>query len=309
VAGTIVINGGKAYTRSREVTVGMSGGSDEIGLAGVALSNTDAWGATPLPQTATRTWILAPGDGPRTVFAYWFDLVGYRSAPATDSITLDTVPPVATGPRPTLREGTRVSRGRLRVRLDWTGSDKTSGISRFELARSTDGGPWVAIGSEITKDHVSRWLAPGSTYRFRVRAIDRAGNKGEWTSGPSFDLAAAQEASPAIAYRGTWRRSVSMSWWRGEARSAVDGGAKATIRVDARSFAWVAAMGPGRGVARVYVNGTLADVIDLGAPATELRQVVFARSWPSVRSRTVTIRVSGTAGRARVDVDAFVWAR
>ena len=85
-----------------------------------------------------------------------------------------------------------------------------------------------------------------------------------------------------------------------------DGRRRADPRVHRPAIAWVAAMGPTRGSAKVYIDGV----------ARRDRQPVPQRSRvPAGRVRVqladerhppITIVVAGTAGRPRVDLDALV---
>ena len=68
-------------------------------------------------------------------------------------------------------------------------------------------------------------------------------------------------------------------------------------------------MGPDRGIARVYVDGVLARTVDLGAASPGAATVVFRRAWGSAGLHRLRIVVVGTAGRPRVDVDAFAVLR
>jgi len=58
----------------------------------------------------------------------------------------------------------------------------------------------------------------------------------------------------------------------------------------------------------VLVNGVKVATVDLYSTTARHQQVVWAGSWASATSRTITIRVLGTSGRPRVDLDAFVTA-
>src|SRR5215210_3969606 len=80
------------------------------------------------------------------------------------------------------------------VRLDWSATDGGSGVSQYQLQQSTNSGSFTNVS-----------LSPGSsTYQFRVRAMDAAGNWSEWAHGVPFVVSALQESSSAISYTGTW---------------------------------------------------------------------------------------------------------
>jgi hypothetical protein len=140
----------------------------------------------------------------------------------------------------------------------------------------------------------------------RVRAIDEAGNVGAWAYGTSFRLTTYQESSRSIRWTGTWRTGTSPTFWGGRDRYATLAGAKGSLTFTGRSFAWVGSVGPTRGWARVYVNGRLVKSINLRAATNAHQRILFATSWSTATRRTVTIRISGTPGHPRGDVDAFI---
>ena len=277
------------------------------GLSQVALSN-DGTTWTTRSYAPSQAWNQPATNGTRTVHAKWKDTAGRWSAVKTDAIVLDTVAPTVTEPRRGPVANTSITTGRITLRVPWSGSDATSGIARYELLQSTDGGAWTTVSTTLTAPTADRSLASLHTYRFRVRAVDKAGNVGAWVFGPTFRLSRYSEFNSAIAYSGSWSTVSSPLYWGGAARRSGTAGARATLSFTGRSVAWVARTGPNRGVATVYVNGTKVDTIDLYAPAYGNQRVVWARNWSSSAARTVTIRVAGSPGRPLVDIDAFVTA-
>jgi hypothetical protein len=73
--------------------------------------------------------------------------------------------------------------------------------------------------------------------------------------------------------------------------------------------AWVAARGPSRGAAYVYVDGVYVATVNLWASSNRSRTIMFARNWATAGTHTLRIVVAGTRYHARVDVDAFVRLR
>lgn len=61
------------------------------------------------------------------------------------------------------------------------------------------------------------------------------------------------------------------------------------------------------GSARVYVNGVLVKTVSLHAAASSGPRVVFATAWFTSAHRTVLIRVVGTSGHPRIDLDGVAW--
>jgi hypothetical protein len=79
------------------------------------------------------------------------------------------------------------SAGSRRARLHWSGSDRklvtlTAGVRSYDVQRRREGGSWVTVRSRITDTSASITGTRGVRYQFRVRARDRAGNIGAWSS-------------------------------------------------------------------------------------------------------------------------------
>jgi hypothetical protein len=196
--------------------------------------------------------------------------------------------------------------GRIPFKLAWTATDSGSGVARYELRQQTDGGAWVTVSNSISVASSVRGLAPGHTYRFAVRAVDRAGNVGGFAFGTTFLVTGHQESSSSIRYRGTWSPGSSSSYWGGSARSARTAGATASFTFAGRTVGWISLKAPNRGRAAIYVNGTYVTTVDLKATSTQGQRIVWSRTWTTSATRTVVIRVLGTAGRPTVTVDGFV---
>lgn len=304
-SGSVAIAGGRTFTKSTAVTLAVPA-SDPDGVSQVRLSNGTTWATR--PYAASQTWTLPATNGTRTVYVQWKDTANNWSAIKTDTIVLDTVAPTATAPRRGLVANTSIDAGRITLRVPWSGSDATSGIARYELLQSTDGGAWTTVSTTLTGPTVDRSLASLHTYRFRVRAIDKAGNVGAWVFGSTFRLSRYSEFNSAIRYSAPWATVSSPAYWGGAAKRSGTAGARATLTFTGRAAAWVARTGPNRGVASVYVNGTRVATIDLSSPTYHNQRVVWARNWSTSAARTITIRVAGTSGHPLVDLDAFVTA-
>ena len=306
-SGSVTIAGGASYTKVTAVTVATAATDTGTGLDFVKLSN-DGTNWTSRPYAASQAWTLPATNGTRTVYVKWVDKAGNISAVKTDTIVLDTVAPTATAPRRGFVASSSISAGRIALRVPWSGSDATSGIARYELAQSTDGGAWTTVSTTLTSPTATRNLAPLHTYRFRVRAVDKAGNPGSWATGTTFRISRYSESNAAITYSGSWTKVSSTAYWGSAAKKSSTAGAKASLTFSGRSIAWVARTGPDRGKAGIYVNGTKVATVDLYSPTAQAQRVVWVGSWTTTASRTVTIRVAGTVGRPRIDLDALVTA-
>lgn len=86
---------------------------------------------------------------------------------------------------PTVTTGSTSSR--RKVTVSWSGADVrlqvlTSGLYTFWIQRQTDTGSWVTVTSSTTRTSKAFDLPRHHTYHFRIRARDKAGNWGIWST-------------------------------------------------------------------------------------------------------------------------------
>jgi len=86
--GTIVINGGDDYTNSSSVNLTLYAWDTESGVAEMQFSNNGIDWSTPEVYAASKAWALSAGDGEKTVYAKFKDIVGRWSGAITDTIIL-----------------------------------------------------------------------------------------------------------------------------------------------------------------------------------------------------------------------------
>lgn len=228
---------------------------------------------------------------------------------STARVTIDTSLPKATTPKPGLRtdlalEGVSTSQ-RLLVRVSWGGTDTGSGIASYDVGRSYNGGAFTTIASATTATSINWTMTPGSSYRFRVRARDKAGNVGVWVTSSTWYPVLTQNSSSSLVYTGSWATSSNTANSGGSARSATTAGASVSYTFTGRAVAWVTTLRPDSGAVQVWVDGILASTVDTRADATTYRQVVFSKAWTTYATHTIKLVVMGTADRPRAELDAF----
>jgi hypothetical protein len=309
--------------------VGPAGGSVAYTLQvtrGDAFSGSIYLSASGLPRGASARFSANPSSGLRglsstltvTVPAntaegtYNVSVTGAAGAlrrAASARLVVDRTPPTVQPPGAWLN-GPTIGYFYLPTLLTWTGADAVAGTRSFELQRSVDGGAFATVGQfPAATRQTGIWLSPDRSYRFRVRATDRVGNVSGWATAPAFRLHAPEETNRSIAYGGTWRREA-LADARGRSVSyATAAGAWARFTFTGRQVAWASYRAPTRGSAYVYVDGRYLTTVGLWATTNRPRTVVFRWTWPDSAQRTVEVRVVGTAGRPRVDIDAFVILR
>jgi subtilisin family serine protease len=235
---------------------------------------------------------------------------GGRANAAQATKPSDATAPVAEAPAQSLVVPSTLGTSLVPVRLDWSATDNAdgSGVASYRLQQSVNGGAYSDVElPSATATTVTPSLKHTYTYRYRVSAKDRAGNESEWAYGPSFKVNAYQENSTAVTYpSGTWKRASLSGAYGKYVKYASAAGSTAKLTFTGRDVAWVAPRSSTRGKAEVYVDGTYVQTVDLYSSTTQARQVVFSKSWASSGSHILQVRVLGTAGRPRVDVDAFV---
>ena len=274
---------------------------DVTGVAALAASVKPSLRPNPvaLKQLLLDTGKAAPRTAGRTLTGR---LVDARAA-------VDTVAPTVRGPADALVGNATTGTSTVPVRLSWSASDAGSGVARYHLHQSTNYGAWapVALPAALSTS-LTRYLAPGYAYRFRVAATDRAGNYA-WSYGPTFQLGAHQETSTSIAYAGTWTRTAVSSAYGGYLRTARAAGARARLSFTGRAVALVAPKNTASGYAYIYIDGVYVTYINLYSTTSLVRQTVVVKTWATSGTHSLEIRVHGTAGHPNVSVDAFVTVR
>ena len=210
--------------------------------------------------------------------------------------------------------------GTIPVRLAWsaaTDNSGGSGIARYRLQQSTNGGAFTnGTLPSVMSTNLTRQLAPGAnTYRFQVRATDKAGNASTLKVGPIFRVSAFQESSTTIVDTGAWTTAVLSGAYGGSVQHASGAGRKVTFSVPAgtKNVSLVSTKASNRGKAKVCVDpGTAAQsctTIDLYSPVSQPRSAVFSKAVSPATSHKVEVRVLGqkwsSSTGTRVDVDAF----
>jgi hypothetical protein len=233
------------------------------------------------------------------------------TASETLAFVVDRTLPTTTAVTAALRVGGRLSGRSIPLTITWTGSDQGgSGVVRYELALSTNRGTtWRTVSTSLTSASASLSAAPSGSVRFRVRAIDQAGNVGAWATGRSLNPSLVQQSPALVRYFRTWSPAWSTRFSGGSARYAKTAGASATYTFTGRSVALVSTMAPTRGKVKVYVNGVYVTTVDLQSSTTTYRVLAWQKTWSTSATRTLKLLVAGTARRPRVDLDAFVTGR
>jgi PKD repeat protein len=95
-SGSVIINGGEVTTFSTAVTLTLSATDNSGFVAFMRFSNDDSIWSTWEPFSTSRAWTLISGDGVKTLYVQFKDAAENVSSVVSDTITLDTSPPIST---------------------------------------------------------------------------------------------------------------------------------------------------------------------------------------------------------------------
>ena len=119
-----------------------------------------------------------------------------------------------------------------------------------------------------------------------------------------------QDTDSEMTYTTGWTSGdASRSWSGWYATVSTIPGARATLPFNGTSISWIGYRGPDAGIARVYLDGSLAGEVDLYYPDPRIQAVVFSSPPLADANHTITIESTGlknaAASGTRVVVDAF----
>lgn len=133
-------------------------------FVGTDWDSTDGWNATLDTTSLSDQRDIA-------IFARAYDRAGNWFGAGAWNLWLDRTPPISIlQTLPAQQTSTAIS-------LNWNGVDNVSGIDHFDIQRLA-GASWVDALTNIDGALTQAWFigAPGSSYSFRMRAVDRIGN-------------------------------------------------------------------------------------------------------------------------------------
>ena len=221
----------------------------------------------------------------------------------------DNAPPsITVGPTTRPRAGASLTAAGIPILVTWAATDTgNSGLHHYRVETTADGTTWTTAVASATGLSATVYAASGSTTGVRVTPYDGEGNEGTPVAATAaVKPALMQQTYSGITYLKTWKTSTNTSFSGGTARWSAMAGASARITFTGRGAAVIMTRGPARGIVTIFVNGTKTAVVDLSAAAYQHRVVVWQKQWLTTRNLSIKLIVAGTAGRPRVDLDAFV---
>ena len=224
----------------------------------------------------------------------------------TVAITPDVAPPTITATTESL-PGQTIGASTVKATVSWAAIDPGAGINNYHLQVSVNGGSYSTIAlPSPSATSIERTLSIGSTYRFRVRAKDRAGNVSPFRSWPTLTPRILQEGTVLATYTGSWSVATHPSASNGKTRYTSLASRRVVVRFIGRDVGWVATRTTSSGRAEIRIDGALVGTVQLDRASTAYRQLVLGRSLSTLGWHTIDIR---PLGDGRVDLDAIVTLR
>ncbi len=262
---------------------------------------------TGLDGTATRVRVSVPADVPSGTYTLRVTATdGTRNRTSTYPIVVDSRRPTVKAAKLVLYKGGSLGAG-VKVHASWSpATDPAGAIRRYQARWRVNGtlGPKISVSASSRS--LTRRTKAGEQVSIKVRARDAAGNWSPWAESATMTPTLLEDTSPRLQLTPGWRHAAGSSYSDGTTLFSKVRGAKATLGFTGRAVAWVGARSAKRGTAAVFIDGTRVAVVDLRRSSARYRVVLFTRTWTSAGDHTIRIRVRGTAGRPRVDVDAFL---
>ena len=225
------------------------------------------------------------------------------------AITIDRAKPTVGAFQAAVEGSVTVGTTTGTLRISWTSTDgKGSGVDHTTVETSKDKGvTWslpVGLGTRTTSTPVP--ITFGKTVRYRITAIDLAGNASTPLVTPVLTPSLVQQTTSAFKYSGTWKSASSSKHSGSSVKYSVKAGSSVTFKTSARAIGFITTRGKDRGAVKVYINGKYSKTIDLRATSTGYRWLAWSTSATSAKAWTIKLVVVGTRGRPRVDIDGFV---
>lgn len=268
-----------------------------------------SWGS---PAPIVGTWINEPNLAVPQEGSYYLAIDAFGSqggAPTTTSAVSVSGGKLVTVSVPLLKFRTGSMRpGAVPARVTWHATSPGTVAVRNFRYRYSNNGVWTAWTS-TTAASFPLTVALGHTYAFEVY-----GRNLQLVAGPvqraTFHPKGYGESSSRISYAGTWRTGSNDHYWGGHTRFATAKGASLTFTFTGHEAALVMPVGPHRGNFNVYVKTDagllLQRTVQTWAYQNGYRKVMYTIRWPEAGTYTIVLRVNGTVGHPRVDLDGIM---
>ena len=225
------------------------------------------------------------------------------------AVLVENAPPVAAPPAASLIRGSQASTTGLPIRLAWPPAADLSPIVGYELGEIGEAGLATVAATGGALRSATRTIPFATSRVYAVRAKDAPGNVGEWAAAAPVEVAVVQESSAAVRRSAGWTGYATSYALGGKGAFSTRAGAWMRHTFTGQAIALVGPRGPTRGRAEVWLDGALVTTVNAYAKTSGSRWLLSATAVDPAANHTIEVRVLGTAGRPRFDVDAFLVLR
>lgn len=208
---SVVLAAGRSSTNQTAIPVALTATDDLSGVTEMSFSTDGVSFEDWRPYEASSTWTFSAGDGTRTLWARVRNGVGLPSAPASDSVVIDTVAPSVGALDPPPNSSVSGLRPRFTVSFD----EPMDPASWIDLGLVVQAATGALVPGSYTYDTVTRigsfvpsvTLQPGAIHIVTVgTARDVAGNRvtspGSWSITPLTPTTLTAVAAPRVVLPG-----------------------------------------------------------------------------------------------------------
>ncbi len=211
---------------STQINLSWSASTDNVGVTGYQVERCQGSSCTNFTQIGTATGTTYSNTGLTVSTTYRFRVRATDAAGNLgnySSIVNGTTPAATDTSRPSTPAnltGTPVSASQ--VNLAWTASTDNVGVTgyRVERCRGTSCTRFVQIATPTNTTHSDTGLSANTTYRYRVRATDAAGNLSSYSSivnaktlaAPVADSSAPTVPGGLIATAASSEKTINLLW-------------------------------------------------------------------------------------------------
>ena len=190
---------------STQVALGWSAATDNVGVTSYRIERCSGTNCTSFAQIATATGTSYSNTGltASTTYRYRVRAVdgagnagGYSPiATATTPAAADTTPPTAPASL------TATASSSTQIALSWSAATDSVGVTGYRIERcsGTNCTSFAQVATATGTSYSNTGLTASTTYRYRVRAVDAAGNAGAYSPIATAATPAAADTTPPTA--------------------------------------------------------------------------------------------------------------
>jgi glucose/arabinose dehydrogenase/chitodextrinase len=261
-------------TGPTQINLGWTASSDNVGVTGYQVERCQGAGCTNFAQvgTPTATTYGATGLAPSTTYRFRVRAVDAAGNLSTYSnIATATTPAIPDNTPPTAPTGlTATAAGSSQVGLSWTASTDNVGVTgyRVERCQGANCTNFAQIAAPSATGYSDTGVAPSTTYRYQVRAVDASGNLSAYSAVAEATTAAAPATPPGLV--GAW------GFTEGAGTSTADASGRGNSGTLVGGTSWST---QGRYGSALSFNGTNGQVRVADSASLDLTTAMTLSAW------------------------------